>query len=269
MNFIVSKKKHRPYSPTPEVLAMGQIQITGNITPPIWFDRLRTSSGKPNAVAVTILSEIVYWYRPKEVYDEATGKLLGLKSRFKAEKLQRSYQSLSDKFGFTKRQIQDACYFLRDKGLITLEPTTVTLDDGTKLGNVLFIGIKPNAIKTLTWDSLPDADEEVPPYPFERTSLSVEDTPYPFERTRSCAQTDEPIRLNVGAVTVERTTYTEITPETTPQISSKTEEESPPKKNEQVVKFQKPPNVSGSYPTQPLPDEPMKVEVIEETTIPG
>lgn len=58
MNFIVSKKKHRPYSPTPEVLAMGQIQITGNITPPIWFDRLRTSSGKPNAVAVTILSEI-------------------------------------------------------------------------------------------------------------------------------------------------------------------------------------------------------------------
>lgn len=207
-------RKHRPYSPTPEVLAMGQIQITGNVTPPVWFDKLRTSSGKPNAVAVIILSEIAYWYKPKEVYDEATGKLIGLKSRFKAEKLQRSYQSFSDKFGFTKRQIQDACYFLRDKGLITLEPTTVTLDDGTKLGNVLFIGINPNAVKSLTWDSLP-GNEDLPPCPFQRTSLY--------------AQTDEPIRSDVEAVTMKRTTYTEITPEISTKITTTNSPFSPPR----------------------------------------
>ena len=56
----------------------GQIRLTGNVTPQIWYRTITRENGKPHLLAIAILSDIVYWYRPAEVRDESrssdTGK---------------------------------------------------------------------------------------------------------------------------------------------------------------------------------------------------
>ena len=51
---------------------MGKLQITGNIIPVAWYQTIRKETGKPNLNAIIILADIVYWYRPIEVRDEAS-----------------------------------------------------------------------------------------------------------------------------------------------------------------------------------------------------
>ena len=43
---------------------VGQMGITGNIVNPNWNYYVTNESGKTNYLAVQILAEIVYWYRP-------------------------------------------------------------------------------------------------------------------------------------------------------------------------------------------------------------
>ena len=50
--------------------AIGQMNITGNVTPPNWYKTILRDNGKPYLLAICILSEICYWYRPKEIRDE-------------------------------------------------------------------------------------------------------------------------------------------------------------------------------------------------------
>jgi len=56
----------------PVVDALGQMGFQGNIIPRSWYANIKKPSGKPDVVAITLLSEIVWWYRPKEVRDEET-----------------------------------------------------------------------------------------------------------------------------------------------------------------------------------------------------
>ena len=93
------------YAPTPEVMAIGQINISGNVTPANWWKYIRLPSGRPDATAIALLSEIVYWYRPTEVRDEHTGALLGYRKRFQGDKLQRSYQAFAEITTETKNTI--------------------------------------------------------------------------------------------------------------------------------------------------------------------
>ena len=50
-----------------KVLQIGQINFRGNVIDHGWFKTLTLDNGKPNIVAITILGEIVYWYKPTEV----------------------------------------------------------------------------------------------------------------------------------------------------------------------------------------------------------
>ena len=52
--------------------AMGSLNITGNIIPTIWYRTILRENGKPYLLAIAILADIVYWYRPVEVRDPAT-----------------------------------------------------------------------------------------------------------------------------------------------------------------------------------------------------
>lgn len=87
---------------------MSRLHISGNIIPVTWYKTIRKSTGKPNLNAIIILADIVYWYRPTEVRDEMTGELVGLKKKFHADLLQRSYQQIADQFGITKRDATNA-----------------------------------------------------------------------------------------------------------------------------------------------------------------
>ncbi len=152
---------------------VGSIHFEGNIIPHEWYKHLRYNDGKPNAIAAIILSEIVYWYRPGVEKDERTGRVLRYYKRFKDDKLQRSYGSFAEQFGFTKRQVRSAIDFLKDKGLITTELRIVPVKGGMPMSNVLYIEVVPEAIRRIC---LP-CDIHVRVYDTERNPCDIHVTP--------------------------------------------------------------------------------------------
>jgi hypothetical protein len=175
---------------TPTVAAIGKMDFQGNIIPATWYKAITFENGKTDLAAVIILAEIVYWYRPTIIRAEATGEVIGYKRKFKADKLQRSYQSFTDQFGLTKRQVRDACKRLSDLGLITLDFRTIQTAGGAKLGNVLFLEPMPSKLAEIT-------------------------NPMTLERHRCDVETSEVLRQDVIGVTLERQTNTETTTKTT------------------------------------------------------
>lgn len=117
---------------------VGSVHFEGNILPTSWFSSFLLDSGKPDLNAIVLLSEIVYWHRPTVVRDEYSGQVLHTKKKFKADLLQRSYQSFSDQFGFSKLQVKDAFDRLEKTGVIKRHWRTIEANN-QKYNNVLYI----------------------------------------------------------------------------------------------------------------------------------
>ena len=138
---------------------IGEMNFKGNIIHEAWYSTIRKSNNKAYILAILILSEIVYWYRPREERDEESGCTVCWKKRFQGDKLKKSYDSLAEKFGSTKDAVRDAVSFLCSLGVIDREFRTVTLADGTRLGNVMFLGLDPEILYRLTYpEDTPDDD---------------------------------------------------------------------------------------------------------------
>ncbi len=135
---------------------MGQIRITGNVTPQVWYKTITRKNGKPHLLAIAILSDIVYWYRPVEIRDESTGHLTGYGKRFKWDMLQRSYDQFADFFGESKRSITEAVALLESLGIIRREFRTIEIG-GMKYNNILFIDLFPEQLRRITY---PETEEE-------------------------------------------------------------------------------------------------------------
>ncbi|MCR5235446.1 MAG: hypothetical protein K6E53_16315, partial [Lachnospiraceae bacterium] len=73
---------------------IGKLYFSGNIIPETWFYTIVNESGKPNLLAINILADIVYWYRPTEVSDEKTGKITYKKKFRDKDFLQKSYADI-------------------------------------------------------------------------------------------------------------------------------------------------------------------------------
>jgi DnaD/phage-associated family protein len=157
---------------------VGQMSIQGNVIPPMWYKNIKFKNGKPHFVAITILSDILYWYRPTIVRDETTGVIVESRKKFKADMLQRNYQSFSEQFGFTKRQTKEAFDFLEDHQLVTREFRTVQTS-GTILNNVMFVAPVTENIQKVTYEdydiTLLRSNE--PPPTLECTTLPHSDVP--------------------------------------------------------------------------------------------
>ena len=172
------------YKLTQEVIETGNISIKGDVTPSHWYSELVFENGRSNFVAVILLSNIFYWYRPTEVKDESTGRTLYIKNKFKADFLQRHTKDFADQFGFSSKQVKDALRYLESKGLIRRHFRTVR-HGNTVSSNVQFIQLIPSAIIDLqkiptsgpagpdprTHTSLPP-DLEVPTYTDSTTKTS-------------------------------------------------------------------------------------------------
>ncbi|EMF8444489.1 replication protein [Salmonella enterica subsp. enterica serovar Muenchen] len=222
-------------TPTDTVVAIGQINLTGNVIPASWWRHITLPSGRPDQTAITLLAEIVYWYRPSEVRDEITGALVGYRKRFHGDKLQRSYQAFADQFGFSKREATDALKRLRDAGFITLELRTIQTSEGITLSNVLYVEPVPEAVLDINSMVRKSDIKNVTPVPFERNTPSVPTEPLP--------------RSDVDDPTLKRETYTEITTETTTEIKNTgADADAPPPKRQKKSSFDpaglKPENVS-------------------------
>lgn len=135
----------------PVVEKIGKMNWTGNVIPTNWFRNITFANGKPHFVAITILAEIVYWYRPSIVRDDNTGQIVE-KKKFKDDMLQRSYQSFADQFGFSKRQAKEAIDYLVQRQLIRREFRNVRSFTGTILNNVMFVEPIPENLKNVTYE---------------------------------------------------------------------------------------------------------------------
>lgn len=124
-------------------------EFAGNLVPHSWYKTILKENGKPDLVAITILSDVVYWYRPTEVRDEMTGQLIGYKKKFKADLLQRNYEQIGELFGITKSTAKRAVINLERIGVIERVLRDYWVG-AMKLNNVLFIKLNPKRLKELT-----------------------------------------------------------------------------------------------------------------------
>ena len=144
------------------VLKMLEIHITGNVVPNAWYGNIRRlvkGKGKlagksfniPYFEAITVLSEIVYWYRPIDVRDEDRGEFTGYYKKFKADKLQISVKVLSEKFGLSEDAIRHALKYLeKDLGAITREYRNVRSEESGYNLKVQYVEIVPAVLFRIT-----------------------------------------------------------------------------------------------------------------------
>ncbi|MFH0728627.1 MAG: hypothetical protein V2B19_20115 [Pseudomonadota bacterium] len=118
---------------------MVNLRLAGNVTPITWFKSILTNSGKPDIVAIMILSDIMYWYTPTITRDEITGEVVCLQQKFKADKLQKTYQEYADIFGFSKNQVKAAVDNLCGRKLITREFRNIKSKTGLPINNVMYL----------------------------------------------------------------------------------------------------------------------------------
>lgn len=152
---------------------IAEINITGNIIPAAWYSTILAKNGKPYWIAIIILSDIVYWYRPKEVRDEGNGNLIGFQKKFRADLLQRSYHQICDHFGISKKQARCAIDFLCETGVLNKYLRDENTKDGMRLHNNMYLELNPQRLKELTY---PQIEEGVvpsgkPPYDFKDTTM--------------------------------------------------------------------------------------------------
>lgn len=129
---------------------MAEMNFVGNIIPRNWYHTIVKDTGKPYLTAIIILADVVYWYRPTEIFDTTNNSVIGYKKKFESDLLMRSYEQLSKMYGISKREATDAVVFLEKLGAIKRVFRTIKTEN-TTMNNVLFIDVYPDCIKKLTF----------------------------------------------------------------------------------------------------------------------
>lgn len=198
------KKKFQYSTGNPIVDAVGTMNFTGNVIPMIWFRTIKYPNGAPNNNAIHILSDIVYWYRPKEERDEESGQLTGMKKKFHDDYLQRSYDQMADTFGLSKKQATEAVKALEKIGIIRRVFKTIQVK-GQALNNVLFIELIPERLYEITFPEEIEEDSLSPP----------KEIPLPVEGERGIPEKGEGTTSKVTGLSLKGETNTKNTIETT------------------------------------------------------
>ncbi|MGM0867046.1 MAG: DnaD domain-containing protein [Bacillota bacterium] len=176
---------------------IGELEIVGNIVPHLWYKNITFSSGKAHFVAIALLADIVYWYRPTMIRDDS-GMIKGARTKFKGDMLQKSYQAFADTYGFTKRQVKDAIDFLVDHHLLVREFRTIS-SSSIILSNVMYVQPIAENVKRVMNERCNVS---------ELVSICPPDT---SERTTSSPSKESLSHQGEGAPEVEEGTYTEST----------------------------------------------------------
>ena len=155
---------------TPVVEAISKLDITGNVVPREWLIRLKMPNGMPDPIGALVLAEIIFWYRWTVIRDEATQHAVRYERRFRADKLQKSYQQLSNALGFSRQQVRSAIDRLEGGGYITKEIRSFPSKEGVMLFNVMFLEPIPDAIERLTFAPVQSAESND-----DATNLSDDD----------------------------------------------------------------------------------------------
>jgi hypothetical protein len=133
----------------PVVDAIAHIKFEGDITPKSWYKHIcyQTKSGEKKAdrLAIDILADIVYWYRPYLQRDELTGEEVGWKKKFKEDVLRRNPDAFAESLNASPRCVRESMHLLEKMGLIKIILQPVQTCYGV-LPNVMHIDICPEAL---------------------------------------------------------------------------------------------------------------------------
>jgi hypothetical protein len=218
--------------------AMGQFAISGNITPMEWYKTILRENGKPYLLAITILSDVVYWFRPTEVRDERTGQVIGWRKKFSGDLLQKSYKQYENLFGESRRSIKAAFDALVGLGVIKREFRDVKIggvEDEKTLYNVMFLDLNVERLNELTYPETKESctaynTASEPELPGDigviqnnagggtKFCMTSQHEMYEVVQNDAGTPTKECstlVQRNVAGDTANRGTYTEITPEIT------------------------------------------------------
>jgi hypothetical protein len=204
--------------------AVAKMQLTGNIVHEAWYHTVTKKNGKCCPLAVLILADIVYWYRPAEHRDEETQAVTYYKKFHDNDYLQRSYAQIMSRYGISKKQAYEALVLLEELGVVKRHFRTITTSGGNKMGNVMFLELIPEVLMKLTYpdedpiakkvnSSLPAGDDlipnkSIPPYDNVNTNTktTTEDTPEISSKTptttteKKSTDTDDTARTVVDKV---------------------------------------------------------------------
>ena len=131
--------------------ALYGINFPGNIVPHTWYGTIQTEKGKPDMNAIAILSEILYWHRPRESCGDGDSGETVLEKRFASDMLQLSYGQLNKKFHLSKAQCRRAMKNLERLGVIKRHLRDIETDAGDSLNNVMFIELFSDRLLQLTF----------------------------------------------------------------------------------------------------------------------
>jgi DnaD/phage-associated family protein len=191
---------------------VGEMKIEGNLVPHLWYKNITFASGKTHFVAITLLADILYWYRPTLVRDE-NGDVIGTRTKFKGDMLQKSYQAFSDTYGFSKRQVKEAVDFLVEKHLLMREFRTITTSSMV-LSNVMYVQPVAGNVNKVMHEKC---------HVSELVSICPDDT---LERTGTLASEEGLSRKEAGAPPAGEGTYTERSSESSSEIKNKQQQQS-------------------------------------------
>lgn len=112
----------------------------GNVVDHNWCHQIKTKSGRIDPIAILLLAEIVYWYRPKNTSDSLSNAKV---KKFLGDAWQTSYKHLSEKLSCNNQRIRRALINLERLGVAKRELRHIHLR-GQKYNNILFIKLNEN-----------------------------------------------------------------------------------------------------------------------------
>lgn len=146
----MTRPTHTPELELPPTVAeIGKIHFEGNVIPHTWYQYIKLKSRKPDTVGITILAEIVYWYRPIVIIDEQTGRQVICKKKFSGDKFRSPIAYYEQKFGFSVDQVRQALKRLERGGFILREYRDYEFG-GLKTANVTYVEPVAEAILRIT-----------------------------------------------------------------------------------------------------------------------
>lgn len=131
---------------------IGKIHITGNVIPHTWYQWIRYTNKRgnyPDTLAILILADIVYWYRPFKVRDSHTGHTTGWKKKFTHDSLQRSPTYYSELYGVSPKQARESLKLLESLGLIKIKLTSLKTPFGV-IPTTMFVTPDPDEIAKIS-----------------------------------------------------------------------------------------------------------------------
>lgn len=156
------------------VNAVGKMAITGNVIPENWYKTVVSSNGRVNLLAVNLLAEIVYWYKPMEIRDEVTGDVTWKKKFADDAFLQRSYSKICEKYNVSTKQAREALIVLETLGVVKRHFRTIQTEMG-KCPNVMYIELIPDVLYKLTYPEPTDENERTS-FPSDKEVFTKKET---------------------------------------------------------------------------------------------